>query len=527
MLRSCRSFVRVASDAVVEAELVLVALLDVAFLRTPVGHFLLDVMWSMVVEPGAVVLYLACKHAIGPWFVKRLSRRTRSGVRAFLCWTFDAVAGNLPAVVSTPLRELATVVLVEAVEVRCGPEAKDDVETFLRIGTRKRRFRQLAVKKGSGRGHDIRNRYFPSALARGPIPSKGGSTPAGTFSFVDGDDDEVTVGHCQIAQTLLFMSEISYRDEKTIRECMAAGMFPAVQYYASGGSGAANADAASGVNVFVAKEWAAVVFRATEARTVREFWASAVLEETARFAFDGDDSRNSDIDNIDSNNDRRVRRRDYLEMLKVSGGGANAKTQRYEVRPPIRIPSVAHGDATVIDVCRMLHREGVKLYVTGHSVVGGSRATLFGAYLKEHLNVPPAAVVTFGSPPVSGNRAFTTWYNESVKPSWRFVNRNEVGPMSPPFPFMIDDSCRFSHVGTTIDAVTDLLRPSGSQRSLLLAANNGNFNHELTYEEVEDRLEQLAAKLELLSLLYDHNPVIQMRQLQVAYVRAEQSMSSI
>jgi pimeloyl-ACP methyl ester carboxylesterase len=199
-----------------------------------------------------------------------------------------------------------------------------------------------------------------------------------------------------------------------------------------------------------------------------------------------------------------VRRRYYQSMRAACG---ESRTRRYVVEPPIHLPGRL--DATAFDLVKLLNNDGVKIYATGHSL-GGGLATLFAAHIKAHLGVLPAAVVSFGSPPVAGNGQFVSWFRKSILHSWRFVYGNEFAPMCPPLPFT--SNVRLLHV----DSLIDVQRLRRCQPSI-----------QRTYEEYELCLDQLARSMNLSTLLYDHNPILIMRVLHLEMARAAHSVSSL
>ena len=450
-------------DLAVEVKLVLFEVLH-ALLKSSLGQSMFRLACSCV-EPMLLLTYVLLKYLIGP-ITTRLPRSTKFAIRSSMILLSHIL--NVP-MISTSLRELMCVLVIEAVKVRYGQEAQEEIAVFLWLGEGKQ-YLQQATKWGSGKRGDFRNRYFPDSLAQGP------SSKSNRFC-VD-NDEAAKLTNLRIAESLLLMSIICYRDDSVIRECMKKGMFPSLRYYS------VHTLSDTDLSIFVAKEWAVFAFRGTEFETMRDILTSAIVEETIHFTGRG-----------------RVRRRYYQSMRTACG---ESRVRRYEVEPPIGLPGRLN--ATVFDLVKLLNSDGVKIYTTGHSL-GGGLATLFGAHIRLEFNVTPAAVVTFGSPPVAGNEAFIRWFRASIPCNWRFVFGKEFGPLSPPLPFT--STARLMHVDGLVDVQN--LRCADTQQ--------------LSYDEQIVYLDQLARTMDLSSLFYDHNPVLTLRVLHMEAVRAKHSVS--
>lgn len=449
-------------DIFTSGALLLVSVFE-ALLKCPLGQLVLGIFWPLV-DPTLSGTYYVLKYVIGPGLRLLLPRSLRFALRSCLIALSHVL--NVPLLLR-PLREIITVITVEAMGARYGSEARQDFEIALRLGEGKHR--QLAVHFGSGDRHDLSNRFFPRALSTGPERGP----------FYDKHRTHVTLRHLHIAESLLLMSVISYRCDETIRACMAAGMFPQVKYFS------VHSDDETDLSIFVAQDWAVLCFRGTETETLRDLLTSALVEETIQFS-----------------GHARVRRRYYQAMRSVMGDG---RSRRYPVQPPVVLPGRL--DATALDLVKAMDKEDKKIYITGHSM-GGGLAILLGAYLVEEYKIEPAAVVTFGAPPVAANRPFVDWYHRHIHSSWRFVNGNEFSVMAPPLPFTSD--VRLEHVDF------DMIDPQNIQSRAI----------QPTYEEYEQLLDFLAGSMGLVSTFFDHNPVLTLRHLRLAASRAEQAMTA-
>ena len=580
-------------DVVITTTLVLVATLE-AVLHSKVGRGVLSVLVVPWLEPLLVVLYYSLKYGFGPFLEHVVSPSIRNEVRVFLVHLSSLPLLRHPYVLK-PLYEITTIVTVEIVDLMYGHEARLEVEEFLRLGigtnigrcsmdgsiyatmnlsspyrtttnhssatypdgNRHHRFVIAAIKKGSGRVHDVRNVYFPLALTQG----------LGNESIRFGRADEPTIAlqQIQIAQSCLYMSIMSYRSDTVIRNCIAGGMFPIpnppvhsptdsplsstshsshrpstrpssrtfVKHYSVHTESADKTD----INLFVApQQWMVLVFRGTELETLRNYWTCALAEDAMPFGKFASPRNSANHDN-----QRTVRRHYYQSMRSACGENP---CRRYTVEPPIQIPGQLL-DATVFDLIRYTakYEPQTKLYVCGHSL-GGGLATLFSAHVKEYYNVNVTATITFGAPPVAGNAQFVQWFHQNVasmSPSWQFVNGNEFAALSPPLPWP-SSLLRFYHVDQLIDAQsinrTTALSRVSSARSL--SSYTTTPTHMMTpkprnglddtsspmsgYDDAMERLEQMVKDRKMISLLYDHNPLLIMRQLQLASARTRQAV---
>lgn len=149
---------------------------------------------------------------------------------------------------------------------------------------------------------------------------------------------------------------------------------------------------------------------------------------------------------------------------------------------------------TAFELAVSLNRTNCKIYCTGHSL-GGGLASLLGAYMTARELSPPAAVITFGSPPVAANDAFVDMFTNAIPRSWRFVNGKEFAPMAPPLPYTTN--IEFYHV-------RQLIRVQRMQDTRPLVP---------TRAQCIALLEYLDRKQKLLSIIVDHNPVLTLRAL--------------
>lgn len=451
-------------DRIVELEIAAVNFLVGSLARSWLGKYILiNVFWPLA-EPTLTVVYGVLRRVVGP-VVRFIPIPLRVIAHSFLLILSEIT--NVPPLVE-PLREFLAVVIIEAIDLRYGKTARQEIELFLRLGQATDGFQNKAVLFGSGKVDDPQNCFFPNALALGPAPA--------TNIFCHETNRDYTRRNFQIAQTALFLSIMSYRSDTEIQKCMERGMLPNVQFYSVHTFGETD------ICIFVGNMWAAVCFRGTEIETIRDLWTSSLIEDPIPFDAVPGTAASTDAD------PRRVRKRYYKEMLSACGKG----WRKYTVGPRSPIPDKE--SATLFELMQYLHKKGIKIYASGHSL-GGGLATLFGAYLHEHLQVPTAANITFGAPPVSGNDAFTAWFDENVH-HWRFVYGNEFAPMAPPMPFT--SNVELYHVGTLIDG---------------LALKNTN-PQALDFSDSQNYLDELWVKRKLISCFYDHNPVFLLRKLQ-------------
>jgi hypothetical protein len=259
---------------------------------------------------------------------------------------------------------------------------------------------------------------------------------------------------------------------------MAEGMFPGVKFFT-----VHTKQESADLCIFVGTDWAVLAFGGSEREILCDLLTSALVEDSIHFA-----------------GHARVRRRYYQAMRSAIG---DSRTIRYSVEPPVSMPGRL--DATALDLIKAMNKEDKKIYITGHSRAGGL-ATLLGAYLHEEYRITPAAVVTFGAPPVAGNKPFVDWYRRNIHASWRFVNGTDFSSLMPPVPFT--SSVRFEHVNSLID-VQDI---SGNQI-------------QQNYDENEDMLDHLAKSMNLSVMFYNHNPILTLRNLRLAGIRTQHALS--
>jgi len=117
--------------------------------------------------------------------------------------------------------------------------------------------------------------------------------------------------------------------------------------------------------------------------------------------------------------------------------------------------------------------------------------------------VSPAAIVSFGSPPV-GNDAFCDWFNAMVPTSWRFVCGDEFAPMAPPLPFTSQE--RFKNQPQVLTHVKGLVKIEDGQ----ILRTTGSADE----DEMEARMDELAGQLFLSKIVSDHNLALTLRAIQ-------------
>lgn len=359
--------------------------------------------------------------------------------------------------------EMATTIVIIAVGVRYGQQQQDDVELFFRLGTKVKDrngvwHSHFRVDMGSGNPNDARNRFFPGALTEGPKQD----------CFWSNDTAKRQL-HGRIAKTCSFFSILSYQTDGTIRDCMTnAQMLPNVTFYTVH-TGRTEVD----LNVFVdaQRQWAVICFRGTESETLRD-WLSSILV-----------TRPAPFDTGQPGIEQATVRSTYYKQ-------ARSACQEYPLRPqPVT------GEQTTLELLTSLSRDNCKIYYTGHSL-GGGLSSMLSAFAARHLQPPPTAVITFGSPPVAGNEAFVNWFAGVIpKASWRFVNRNEFAPLAPPLPYTTNVA--LLHLEQLIQVQT-------------MAIHNPPV---LTYPEINRFLDLLFRQFNLQSLILDHNPVSTLRAL--------------
>ena len=367
--------------------------------------------------------------------------------------------------------EIATTIILIAVQVRYGPEERRDTQLFFRLGTQVKDEHGVwhtyyRSDMGSGNLQNARNRFFPQALKRGPAAD---GTDDGVFWSNDIATRQV---HGQIAKTCCFFSILSYQTTETVQNCIKnAGMLPQVSFYTVN-TGITEVD----LNVFVSscKQWAVVCFRGTESETLRDWLSSILVTRPADF----------DTGAAAHEPEKATVRSTYYEQ---------AISACNDVRHPLVPPPETEETMTLQLLSSLRQKYGCKIYFTGHSL-GGGLCSLMGAYMAAQTPpIVPTAVITFGSPPVAGNAVFTRWYSSTVPHTWRFVNRDEFAPMAPPLPFTT--RVQLLHVS-----------------KLIQVQNMSNLVPTVpSYPQMKQRLEQLFFQHNLIFLLLNHNPVSTLR----------------
>ena len=356
-----------------------------------------SILWPAVELFGGTTLVGMCTFG---GLVRYLPQPFRSFSRAFLMEISNAMNHRI---ILDPFASVAEVFAIAFVSGKDRQEG-EDLEVFFRLGLKD--FPQNHC--GFGNADDPQNCFFPQALEAGP---RDHSPPMTSQINLD------------IAKTCCFLSLLSYRPDREIRDCMTrpteTRMIPNTSFFA------VHTDREGDLGVWVDhnQKWAVFCFRGTEFETGRDWFTSALLNPAVAFQSGSDDG---------TGHMRQAKVRDrYFTQMEYAVG------RQFSLDKVVTDPAheVFKDDASVsaLGLALYLHnKEDFKIYCTGHSL-GGGLATLFGAYLVS-FGVYPAAVISFGSPPV-GDESFCEWFQQEVPVSWRFVNEDEFAPMAPPIPF--------------------------------------------------------------------------------------------
>lgn len=127
-----------------------------------------------------------------------------------------------------------------------------------------------------------------------------------------------------------------------------------------------------------------------------------------------------------------------------------------------------------------------RLFITGHSL-GGALAVLGTFFLSQRLRLSPAAIVTFGAPPV-GDQSFRQLYSHNDS-TWQVVYEADWVPHMPPF--------FYCHVGQTlwIESGNISREVHWRERMLLELQQRSRFRNFLADHSIDNYIDALTAAL--------------------------------
>ena len=431
-----------------------------AVLSSAPAQAFLTIMVCPLIEPTLLVGYGILRHVVGPWSQELMPRCLRTFVWDYYLPMICFLLSRLP-LISVALGQLGAILLLALTK---NTKYYSNLRLFVYLKP------QQAVRLGSGSFYNPDNCFHSAALSRGP---------SGSNRMATDNDDDTTAGfinNLHISQSLLYMCILSYHSH-LYRPCIQAGMLPSTSLYATPDGQL--------IHIICHQTWAVVILNPFQGSN---WWNLLFDDRVVTIAAPKSPHGDAGIP-------ATTRASVYNLMLQAG----NSPLQYHHVQQQQSNKQHRLKMVTVFQFLRYLSRQGVKLYVTGHSLAG-AMANLLALHLNLVWNVTVSAVVTFGAPPIAGNEAFCELYANSVDVSWRLEHGVEIGPFIP-LPMM-----RYRHVGRLIH-VPLLLKKDCLQQ---------NDTPDRTNRYSLEYLDEIAETEQLPIMFLDHNPFETLRQLQAA-----------